>query len=231
MLLAPARIVRDHFGFDEAHDRVAKHFEVVVHPGNDIGVHARNVNESAVRRAVRSIAADRTLCQWRRSAWTVSICGAGDADAREGVRSPLACAMDLRAALDRRLLDRCTSYASCSKQRSTARVSVAGVPAWPASDRARAPQASQSMSTVTSPRARMPLTLPFVHAFGSAGRMCDLAVLALQQHLDDAGGGAEVAVDLERRMRVPEVGQRAVAQQARLATCARGRRRAGAPRS
>ena len=42
----------------------------------------------------------------------------------------------------------------------------------------------------------------------------DLAVLALQQHLDDAGRGAEVAVDLERRMRVPQVGQRAVAQQA-----------------
>ena len=76
-----------------------------------------------------------------------------------------------------------------------------------------APQASQSMSTVTSPRARMPLTLPWLQAFGSAGRMCDLAVLALQQHLDHARRGAEVAVDLERRMRVPEIRQRAVAQQ------------------
>ncbi len=40
VLLAPARVVREHFGFDEAHHRVAKHFEIVVHPGNDVGVHA-----------------------------------------------------------------------------------------------------------------------------------------------------------------------------------------------
>ena len=26
-----------HFGFDKAHDGVAKHLEVVVHPGNDVG--------------------------------------------------------------------------------------------------------------------------------------------------------------------------------------------------
>ncbi len=44
VLLAPARIVRHHFGFDEAHDGVAKHLEVVVHPGNDIRVHARKIS-------------------------------------------------------------------------------------------------------------------------------------------------------------------------------------------
>ena len=39
VLLAPAGIEGNHLGFDEAHDRVAKHLEVVVHPGNDVGIH------------------------------------------------------------------------------------------------------------------------------------------------------------------------------------------------
>ena len=47
MLLAPARIVREHFGFDETHDRVAKHFEVIVHPGNDVWVHAHVFNSGS----------------------------------------------------------------------------------------------------------------------------------------------------------------------------------------
>jgi hypothetical protein len=33
----------------------------------------------------------------------------------------------------------------------------------------------------------------------------DLAGVALRQHLDDAGGGAEVAVDLERRVGVEQL--------------------------
>ena len=39
----------------------------------------------------------------------------------------------------------------------------------------------------------------------------DLAGVALRQHLDDAGGGAEVAVDLERRVGVEQVGVDAAA--------------------
>ncbi len=40
----------------------------------------------------------------------------------------------------------------------------------------------------------------------------DLPALALQQHLRDAGGAAEVAVDLERGMRVEQVGVRAASR-------------------
>ena len=43
VLLAPAGIVGEHFCFDETHDRVAKHFEVIVHPGNDVWVHGRSL--------------------------------------------------------------------------------------------------------------------------------------------------------------------------------------------
>src|SRR5690349_21353621 len=46
MLFAPARIVRDHLGVDEADDRVLEHLEVVVHPGNDVGLHDAKVSAS-----------------------------------------------------------------------------------------------------------------------------------------------------------------------------------------
>ena len=42
---------------------------------------------------------------------------------------------------------------------------------------------------------------------GQGGQELDLAVVALQEHLGDAGGRAEVAVDLERRVGVEEVRQ------------------------
>ena len=44
MLLAPAGIVRNHLGFNEAYDGVAEDLEVVVHPGNDIGIHGDKVS-------------------------------------------------------------------------------------------------------------------------------------------------------------------------------------------
>ena len=38
------------------------------------------------------------------------------------------------------------------------------------------------------------------------GQQLNLSIMALQQHLGDAGRAAEVAVDLERRMGAEEVG-------------------------
>ena len=38
------------------------------------------------------------------------------------------------------------------------------------------------------------------------GQQFDFAVMALQQHLGDASRAAEVAIDLERRMRAEEIG-------------------------
>ncbi len=55
MLLAPAGIVRNHFGFDETYDGVAKHLEVVVHPGNDIGIHAAFLARSRAKSATPSM--------------------------------------------------------------------------------------------------------------------------------------------------------------------------------
>ena len=75
------------------------------------------------------------------------------------------------------------------------------------------------------------------------GQQVDLAALALQQHLGDPRGSAEVAVDLERRVGVEQVRVGAPALVLRLArtpartagACAacgrRGRRRAAAPRA
>ena len=40
--------------------------------------------------------------------------------------------------------------------------------------------------------------------------------MALEQHLGDAGHSAEIAVDLERRMEVPEIRQRAHAYKVRV---------------
>ena len=41
---------------------------------------------------------------------------------------------------------------------------------------------------------------------GQGGQQLDFSVMALQQHLGDAGRAAEVAVNLERRMGAEEVG-------------------------
>ena len=78
-----------------------------------------------------------------------------------------------------------------------------------------------SISTPIPPRARNPVTFPDGNADGSAGsrlmnaaspdlhrrqaRRRRIRVVALQQHLRDPGGRAEIAVDLERRMRVEQV--------------------------
>src|SRR5262245_29855025 len=45
------------------------------------------------------------------------------------------------------------------------------------------------------------------------GQQVNLSRVALQQHLGDARGAAEVAVDLERRVNVEQVGQRRFAEQ------------------
>ena len=63
-----------------------------------------------------------------------------------------------------------------------------------------------SRSTSKPPRRRMPRTRPLGHADRQRRQQVDLAGVALRQHLDDAGGGAEVAVDLERRVGVEQVG-------------------------
>ena len=64
----------------------------------------------------------------------------------------------------------------------------------------------QGMSTSKPPRARRPVTLPVGQAEGSAGSSSMLAVHELlHEHFGDAGGAAEVAVDLERRMSVEEI--------------------------
>ena len=63
------------------------------------------------------------------------------------------------------------------------------------------------------PRARRPLTAPLGQALGKRGQKFDLAGMALQEHLGDAGGAAEIAVDLERRMGVEHVRIGAVGMQ------------------
>jgi len=68
----------------------------------------------------------------------------------------------------------------------------------------------RATSTSNPPRARRPFTEPAGHAFGSAGsksriRISDFHFVALQQHLRDAGCAAEIAVNLERRVRVEQV--------------------------
>ncbi len=68
------------------------------------------------------------------------------------------------------------------------------------------------MSTTKPPRARKPRTDPSGQARGSAGKIWSRAGMALQQHLRDARACAEIAVDLKRRMRVPQIRQRAVTQ-------------------
>ena len=65
---------------------------------------------------------------------------------------------------------------------------------------------------------------------GQGGKELDAAVVALEEHLGDAGGRAEVAVDLERRVGVEEVRQGVARPGPRPASCGRGRRRAGGPR-
>src|SRR5665213_538814 len=45
--------------------------------------------------------------------------------------------------------------------------------------------------------------------FRQRGQELDLVILALQQHFSDAGGAAEIAVNLKRRMRIKHVGKRA----------------------
>ncbi len=61
------------------------------------------------------------------------------------------------------------------------------------------------MSTATPPRALRPVTRPLVQSAGQRRQQLDLAGVALQQHLRDARGRAEVAVDLERRMGAEQV--------------------------
>ena len=72
---------------------------------------------------------------------------------------------------------------------------------------------SHSTSTSKAPRARRPLTRPVGQADGQGGEELDDrraavggAAVRLHEHLRDAGGHAEVAVDLERRVGVEEVG-------------------------
>ena len=44
VLFAPLRVLGQHFGLDEAHHGVAENLEVIVHPRNFVGVHARKSN-------------------------------------------------------------------------------------------------------------------------------------------------------------------------------------------
>ena len=62
-----------------------------------------------------------------------------------------------------------------------------------------------AMSTSKPPRARSPRIEPLAHALRQRRQQLDLAVDTLQQHLGDAVRAAEVAVDLERRVRVEHV--------------------------
>ena len=75
------------------------------------------------------------------------------------------------------------------------------------------------MSTSKPPRARSPWNRPSGQAFGSAGSSA-ICRVALQQHLGDPPS-AEVAVDLERRVRVEQVRQ--------ASTCAAAPSRSRAP--
>ena len=68
----------------------------------------------------------------------------------------------------------------------------------------------QAISTSKPPRARRPVTCPPARR-RQRGQQVELAGMALQQHLGDAGRRAEVAVDLKRRVRVEQVGVDATA--------------------
>ena len=52
--------------------------------------------------------------------------------------------------------------------------------------------------------ARKPRNAPAGYARGSAGTV-NRAVVALEQHFGDAGRPAEVAVDLKRRVEIPQI--------------------------
>ena len=64
----------------------------------------------------------------------------------------------------------------------------------------------QAMPTSKPPRARRPRTWPSGQALGQGGEQLELAAVALKEHLGDAGGAAEVAVDLKdaRRVQIEE---------------------------
>ena len=68
-------------------------------------------------------------------------------------------------------------------------------------------------STSTPPRARRPLTRPSAQAFGSAGSRLISPAWLCEQHLGDPRRPAEVAIDLERRVRIEQVRERGLPKQ------------------